>query len=148
MREVRFDAFESKHLGAASGVYAACFNSPPWEDGWSVETASHRLSTLLSFPNAIGCVASRGDRLVALAVGHSEPWVDGEHFYLNELCVDPGAQREGIGGALLSELTRRLDQRGTSHLYLLTERASPAEAFFRRFGFELDADATKLWRRA
>ena len=99
MSDLQFYTFEIEHLQPASGVYAACFNLPPWEDGWSVESASRRLKTLLDFPHAIARVAVRKEQLVALAIGHSEPWTDGLHFYLNELCVDPSHQRQGVGGS-------------------------------------------------
>jgi aminoglycoside 6'-N-acetyltransferase I len=146
MSDLQFYIFETEHLEAAGAVYAACFNLPPWEDGWSVASASGRLKALLAFPSAVGRVAFRNGRLAALAVGHSEPWTDGLHFYLNELCVDPACQRQSMGSALLRDLTSHLDDRGILDVYLLTERASAAEGFFQQHGFQPDADAVKLWR--
>ena len=60
-------------------------------------------------------------------------------------CGGWSERRVGVGSALLDDLTRRLGERGIIDLYLLTERKSAAEAFFGRYGFELETDAIKLW---
>ena len=146
MGGLEFRRLEPAHLPAAARIYADCFNAPPWEDGWSDERASYRLEALLAFPTAAGCVALQRDNLVGFALGHAEPWTDGAHFYLNELCVEMGQQRQGIGSALLGHLVCELRQGGIGAVYLLTEHASAAEAFFVQQGFEHDAGTAKLWR--
>lgn len=141
-----FHQFTAAHVAQAARVYTTCFNAPPWEDNWAVEAASKRLETLLSFPNAVGVVAARSSHLVGLAIGHGEPWTDGLHFYLNELCIHPTEQRQGMGEALLNELMRELRARGVSSMFLFTEKSSLAESFFLEQGFEPDPSSLKLWR--
>lgn len=144
---ISFQPFETEHLGQAARIYADCFNAPPWNDGWTVGAALKRLKTLLDFPNAFGLVAIRSEALLGLALGHCEPWSDGLHFYLNELCIDPVAQRQRIGRALLDELLRRLRRQGIGSVFLLTEESSAAEAFFIEQGFEVDTSSAKLWKK-
>jgi N-acetylglutamate synthase-like GNAT family acetyltransferase len=84
--------------------------------------------------------------MVGLVIGHCEPWVDGQHYYLNEMCVDPHAQRGGVGEALLAEVCKTLRAAGVSSVYLLTETSTGAESFFRKLGFEADEASVKLWR--
>ena len=83
---------------------------------------------------------------MGLVIGHSEPWADGLHFYLNELCIAPERQREGVGEALLDEVLGELRMQGISSVYLLTETSTGAESFFRKHGFEVDSSTVKLWR--
>lgn len=146
MSDLHFQTFGAAHLHEAGALCAVCFNSPPWNDGWTAESASTRLAALLAFPTSVGCVVSRQERLLGLALGHLEPWTDGLHFYLSELCIDPKGQRRGVGAALLADLMRRLGEYGIRIVYLPTEPASGAEPFFREQQFQDDALALKLWR--
>ncbi len=145
MKTPGFQRFTTSDLEQGAKVYVSCFNAPPWDDNWTLDDAKKRLETLLQFPGAIGLVATRESRIVGLAIGHCEPWSDGRHFYLNEMCIDPAEQRSGIGGALLREFLQVLREEGISSLYLLTDTGTGAEAFFRKNGFEDDSFSVKLW---
>jgi aminoglycoside 6'-N-acetyltransferase I len=141
-----FHRFTAADLESAAKVYVSCFNVPLWNDDWSLKAATKRLETLLRFPGAIGFVATGSEKIVGLAIGHSEPWADGRHFYLNELCIEPERQRQGVGETLLGEVPGELRSQGISSVYLLTETSTAAESFFRKHGFEIDSSAVKLWR--
>ena len=91
-------------------------------------------------------VVIRNEAVIGLALGHGEPWTDGLHFYLNELCIDPTEQREGVGKALLAKLMETLRSRGISSVFLLTEVSSVAESFFLNQGFEVESSSVKLWK--
>jgi GNAT superfamily N-acetyltransferase len=56
------------------------------------------------------------------------------HWYLNTLSVDPGAQRGGVGTALIGPGLERADAEGVG-AYLETQRRDNIP-FYRRFGFE------------
>jgi len=141
-----FQPFTDDNVEAAAKVYVDCFNAPPWEDDWSLVDAVKRLQTLLRFPGSASLVAKRDSKIIGLVIGHSEPWSDGLHFYLNEMCVDPQEQRSGIGQILLEAFFRELRTQGIASVYLLTGRHSGAESFFSKNGFEDDSSSIKLWR--
>jgi GNAT superfamily N-acetyltransferase len=88
-------------------------------------------------PHAITSLGRAG-RWEELIHSHrpSEP-----HWYLNTLAVDPGAQRSGVGTALIGPGLERADAEGTG-AYLETQRRSNIP-FYRRFGFE-ETDEIKL----
>ena len=56
---------------------------------------------------------------------------------LGPLAVAPARQRQGIGSALVRAGFRRLENAGTSQVYVLGD-----PAYYRRFGFEPDDDVT------
>lgn len=99
-----FRRFTDNDIAEAAGVYVSCFNAPPWNDDWSIEAARKRLETLLQFPGTTALVATYYRRIVGLATCHCEPWSDGMHFYLNEMCIEAEEQRKGVGEVLMKFL--------------------------------------------
>ncbi|MCP4984263.1 MAG: GNAT family N-acetyltransferase [Gammaproteobacteria bacterium] len=141
-----FHHFTAKDLEPAAKAYVSCFNAPPWDDEWTVNSAKQRLETLLQFPGAVGLVATQDSKIIGLVIGHCEPWSDGQHFYLNEMCIDPAQQRSRVGEALLDELFQVLRAQDISSVYLLTDVGTGAASFYRKNRFEDAPSSVKLWR--
>jgi GNAT superfamily N-acetyltransferase len=95
-----------------------------WHEAWGVGLAG---------PGA----ALRGLRATgALDAAHpAEP-----HLFLHTLGVDPGSQRSGTGSALLEHLIETAAEPGVP--IHLTTSAPDNLPYYRRFGFELDGEAT------
>lgn len=89
-----------------------------------LETAAQLAADLSS---SVGLVALLGDRLV----GSVRVRVDGRTLHIGRLSVDPQAQRQGIGAALLAR----------------AERAAPADEAL-LFTGHLSAGNLRLYRRA
>jgi GNAT superfamily N-acetyltransferase len=104
-----------------------------------------RLAELISLlPEGIDSFG-RGARWEELISKHhpKEP-----HWYLQTLSVRPGAQRGGVGTALIAPGLERADRDGVGS-YLETQRESNIP-YYRRFGFELTDeislhDSPPLW---
>ena len=126
--------FTPAHLDVAAQLYVSVFNAAPWHDDWTPTTARQRLADTLATPGALGFVLVEGDML-GFALGYSEPWYDGAHFYLKEMCVRGDRQRTGFGTRLLQHLERVLREQQVDRVYLLTMQGSPAEAFYARQGY-------------
>jgi aminoglycoside 6'-N-acetyltransferase I len=116
-------------------LFVACFNAPPWNDGWSEAAARERLGDLLSAKQARGAVALDGIQPVGMILGQRERWVDAHHFNIVEMCVLPAQQRQGIGEALLAHLTQQLELEGVTKLYLITAPETDAARFYAKQGF-------------
>ena len=116
-------------------LYVAVFNAPPWNDGWSIDTAHERIRRIATNPSAVGVVARDGDLPVSFALGTLEQWTKGEHFHLRKMCTAIGQQRRGIGAAVLEALVRELTARSVEVVFLETHPGSSASAFYRKQGF-------------
>lgn len=116
-------------------LYVAVFNAPPWNDGWSVDTAHERIRRIATGPNAVGVVAFDGDVPVSFALGTLEQWTNGEHFHLKEMCTAIDQQRRGVGSAILDALVRELAARSVRVIFLETRPGSNAATFYRKHGF-------------
>ena len=126
--------FAEGHLDAAADVYVAVFNAAPWHDRWTAATARERLADILATPGALG-FALLDREFLGFVLGFTEPWYDGAHFYLKEMCVQTGRQRMGLGSRPLQHLEQALREQGIQRVYLLTAREGPAQAFYAKHGY-------------
>ena len=117
-------------VDAVTAVYVACFNAPPWNDGWSFEGARERLQGYMETRFFRGAIAVADGAVVGLLVGQKERWVRSYHFLIQEMCVLPEQQRKGIGKALLSHVSEELGREGTEKMFLITGPDTPAAAFY------------------
>lgn len=129
------DPFPEADLEEGARLYRTVFNSPPWNDEWTLATARRRLSEIVETPGYRGYRASLDAELVGVLLGNLEQWYSGEHFHLKELFVRPSRQRRGIGTALIEFLADELRREGVERIYLLTLEDSPARSFYETNGF-------------
>ena len=130
-----FRNFTMWDFDGCAKLYIQAFNAPPWNDRWTVAAATKRLKDLFHTPGFIGLVAEQG-QAVGMVLGHIEQWFDGPVFYLREICVEPSRQGQGVGKALMRELTASLETMGVKKVYLLTNRNNPSETFFAAHGIK------------
>lgn len=134
-----------EHLGAMAMLFVEVFNAEPWNDAWSEHSARQRLGDMQNTPGAKGVCLFEGVLLAGFALGHSEQWFVGQHFFLKEMCVKTSLQRRGLGTALLSALEERLQ--GQEQVSLITARDSSAQAFYERNGFQSSTRPAVLTKR-
>ena len=74
-------------------------------------------------------------------VGHLVPWLHyGNECLIDELCVAPAYQEQGVGTAILTHLHQYLITIGVLSVMLFTKKQAPAYNFYRRHGYLSDAD--------
>lgn len=86
----------------------------------------------LGKPNSDILVAHDGDLITgAVMVGH-----DGHRGWLYYLAVDPGSQRQGVGGALVTAAENWLRDRGIRKVQLMVRETNGGVLeFYRRIGY-------------
>jgi len=122
-------------LDAMTAVFVECFNAPPWNDGWSAADAQERLRGMIDARHFRGAVAESHRAVVGFLLGQKERWIGSFHFNLQEMCVLPTHQRQGIGRALVTHVSRSLKSEGTEKIYLITGPNTGAAAFYEALGF-------------
>lgn len=111
-------------------LYINVFNSDPWNEMWSEETARERLTDLINTPKFLGFLLYEEDRLAGFIAGNAKKSYAGLTFYLAELCINNQIQGRGYGSKLLNHLEEELRSRDIQSLYLLTANGGMAEAFY------------------
>lgn len=133
-------------LPACVRIFVSAFAQPPWEEHWQPDTVQARLKQILRTPHALGVVIEDSG-IQGFALGFSEPWHEGTHFYLKEMCVDHTRRRQGLGTRLLEYLQEELIRRDTRRIYLLTARGDQSEAFYAQAGFYTSPKMILMARR-
>ncbi len=134
-RILQYRVFTTADIPLAAELYVHAFNAPPWNDQWTTETASKRLTQMLNRDSAYGLLAYDEDGLCGLIVGDEEQFYDGPQFQIREFCVDNSRRGQGLGTAIYRELEQRMKQRGVVTMLLYTLRHPATEGFYRRQGF-------------
>lgn len=56
-------------------------------------------------------------------------------YYIDEFCIEPNEQGNGLGSFFLQEIEKCIKPKGIIHLFLQTERNLPAHHFYKKNGF-------------
>ncbi len=96
-----------------------------WQDSWRSDV----LDAALSSSNDLALVHEEDNSIDGFVCAHDV----GFRAYLSELVVSPAAQRQGVGAQLLSEVERRLVDRGCS--MIIADVWRDAEPFYRSLGW-------------
>lgn len=136
-------AFAPEHLDGCARLYAATFAQDPWNEPWDKDSAGERLAQVTGSPGFYGLVAVRDTEVVGLALGYRRRHPAGDFFLLDEMCVESGMRRGGVGNWLVARLRHDLAEEGVSRVVLLTAWDSPARHFYEKNGFH-EAASTVL----
>lgn len=129
-----FRPLEESDLDSCVDLFVCTFAQPPWNETWEPAIVRARLDQIFRTPMSFG-VVSWDTRLMGFALGVSEPWHEGSHFFLKEMCIRAEDQRQGHGTRLLDHLSSQLQAGDTTRIYLLTARGDMSEAFYTHAGF-------------
>ncbi len=137
---------QTEDLDACADLFVSTFAQPPWSESWDVSVVKKRLQQIIDTPYSYGVVNDEGS-VIAFAMGFSEPWHEGSHYYLKEMCVAHDRQREGIGTAILEYLSTSVKDLGASRIYLLTAVGGMSESFYKKNGFYTSPKMIMMARR-
>lgn len=132
---VKYKELVKEYIKEMAEVYVEAFNSEPWNDGWTIESASKRISQMINCEGFDGLVAYEGEKLIGMILGNHEYYYDAMLFQIKEFCVAPQVKGTGIGSELLDKFTIRLKAKGIDRIILLTLRTSVTESFYKKHGF-------------
>ena len=134
---VRYDGICAIHhpvLNELAESYMRVFNSPPWNDSWTINTAYQRMHDLFRSQGFHGYAYWEDGKLLGAVMGETEHYFDGKVFRIIELWTDPSCRGRGIGRGLI-EAVRNND---CGNVYLITKNTPETVGFYRKCGFDID----------
>lgn len=138
--------FTGSDIDSCVDLFVSTFSQPPWNEEWDRHTVYLRLDQIIRTPQSLGVVID-GPGIRGFALGFSEPWHEGTHFYLKEMCIRHDHQRQGLGTQLMDFLTEELRERNTKRIYLLTAKGHISESFYSKIGFYTSPKMILMARR-
>lgn len=126
---------ELSHLTEYAELFVAVFNSEPWNDLWTKETAVIRIENMMKTNTFIGKAIYSENDLKGIIWGQTEQYFDGIHFQIQEFCIKKAEQHQGYGKALLRALKQELLAMGVTNIYLITSKGERTQGYYARRGF-------------
>ncbi|WP_294580071.1 GNAT family N-acetyltransferase [uncultured Thomasclavelia sp.] len=114
-------------------VMMRAFKQPPWNEDWQYQRAYQRIEQLDDGKYTRCYVYILDNKIVAVLCGKLITYVDDNELMIEDFYVDPDYQRQGIGGLLMEEVSKELDD--VAYLTLLTGKEFYSVDFYRKNGF-------------
>lgn len=145
-----YNYFKDNQIYDAANLFIEVFNSPPWNENWTLEYAIQRIETIFKTPGFRGivCLEDSNSEIVGFCIGNDEAWENRKVFYLNELCIKPSYQQRGIGKKLINRLERELNHLEVNQIYLSTIRKKEGpKDFFSKLGYIVEEERITMLKK-
>ena len=128
-------------------LFIKVFNSEPWHDSWTNETAGARLQEFIENKRFFGFTLWEGDALAGAAFCHGLTYYKGNEVFVDELFISPEHQRKGHGKALMEAVETHARAQGYSIITLLTNRGHSAFGFYKGQEYRLSEYMVWMYKR-
>lgn len=127
-------------------LFKNVFNGEPWNDKWTLETASRRITDMMNTSTFLGMAIYMEKELAGIIFGQEEQWYNGLHFQIQEFCIDKKHQGKGLGSRLLDVFIEELGKKEIFQIYLHTSKGQSTEGFYRGRGFMTSEDMVLMYK--
>jgi aminoglycoside 6'-N-acetyltransferase I len=117
-------------------LYVNVFNSEPWNDKWTEDTAFIRLIDIMNNAGFIGLAYEEKGEIVGAVLGNREQYFNGIHFFVKEMFVRVEDQKKGVGSKLLEELEKEAKKESVINIYLFTSKGNGTYDFYVKNNFK------------
>ena len=141
MGEYMTDGFiklDETYLQEIKSLYRRAFGRAPWEDDWSDDIQLEEYILEVSGGrNSLNYGLLRDGKLIAVSLGSIRHWWEGTNYNIEELCVDPDIQRQGIGSNFMELIEKDIKAMGLAGIFLQTDEDKPSYGFYIKNGYNL-----------
>lgn len=131
---MNFKEITTSDIKEIADMYVETFNSPPWNDEWTIETASKRLHQMINCESAYGLVAYEDEVICGMILGSEEQYYNGIMFNIKEFCVRNNIRNKGFGTKILEEFEKCLKGKGITEIILFTSKDDGTKGFYEKMG--------------
>ena len=127
---------DEKSYPQMAELYKRAFGGEPWNDDWSdPEQLMEYIREISSSYHALNYGLYINGELVALSIGMVRHWWEGTNYNIEEFCVAPEFQGQGIGSAFMQMIEADVVKRGLAGIFLQTDNDKPSYRFYQKNGF-------------
>ena len=127
---------DDSYLSQMAELYKEAFGGAPWNDDWSDGVQLNEYMRDISGAHgALNYGLLIDGKLCAISVGRINHWWEGTNYNIEELCVSPSYQGQGIGSKFISLIENEIRGKGLAGIFLQTDNDKPSYHFYHKNGF-------------
>lgn len=132
-----FILWDEKYLNETMSLYQRAFGKAPWNDDWSNETQlAEYIKEVSGGYHCLNYGLLIDGKLASVALGSVHHWWEGTNYNIEELCVDPDLQRQGIGSRFMQMIENDIKAKGFAGIFLQTDNDMPSYKFYIKNGYK------------
>lgn len=125
----------SDTIDSCATVYVAAYGKAPWNEALDPDRVQRYIRAFMDREGFRAWRLAIGDETAGVALGIIVPCTEGAFLRVEDLCIAPKWQRQGLGGAFLREIQRQSAALGCDSMLLATHPDAPAHGFYLKQGF-------------
>lgn len=132
----QFKVLDETNLEEMGELYKRAFRDDPWNDDWSdpVQLGEY-IKEISGSYNALNYGLFEDGRLVAMSLGMIRHWWEGTNYNIEEFCVCPDLQGQGVGSRFMEMIEKEIRGKGLAGIFLQTDNDKPSYRFYKKNGF-------------
>ncbi len=115
-------------------IYIAAFNGEPWNEKWTIESATKALKEIRTGPRFYGLAFFDKGEPIGAILGNIRTYDASQVYYIDHLFVSPDHRRQGAASKLYQNAIEDLKEKGVKGAFFTTIRNSPAYDFYIKHG--------------
>lgn len=141
MENLTLIELDDSYLPQMGELYSEAFHGEPWNDDWSdTKQLGEYMKDISKSYTALNYGLLKDDKLVGMSIGKINHWWEGTNYNIEELCISPSYQGQGIGSEFLDLIEQRVREKGLAGIFLQTDNDKPSYHFYHKNGFfDLDS---------
>ncbi len=137
LTQENFVILDDSYLPQMAQLFKNAFAGEPWNDDWSDENQlKEYIKEISGAYNALNLGLVVDGKLFAMSVGMIRHWWEGTNYNIEELCVAPEYQHQGLGQQFLSMIEDYIKKMGVAGIFLQTDSDKPAYDFYHKNAFK------------
>lgn len=132
----QFILLDETYLPEMAELYKTAFGQEPWNDDWSdAKQLAEYIKEISNSYNSLNYGLLINGKLAALSIGMIRHWWEGTNYNIEEFCVSPDIQGQGIGSRFMGMIETDIQKRGLCGIFLQTDNDKPSYNFYRKNNF-------------
>ena len=137
MENISLIELNESYLPQMAKLYREAFAGEPWNDDWSdTKQLNEYMKDISKAYNALNYGLLIDGKLMGMSVGRINHWWEGTNYNIEELCIAPSYQGQGIGSKFLGLIEQCVRGKGLAGIFLQTDSDKPSYYFYHKNGFQ------------
>ncbi|WP_407370841.1 GNAT family N-acetyltransferase [Carnobacterium sp.] len=133
-------------LDLCAELLITVYNSKPWDEKWTKNTAKSHLQEFIHRKRSFGFVYVDKSTIVGALFGVERTFWSGDEVYVDEFYVHPQCQQKGVGKEMMIHLEDYCQKKELEAITLVTDKNVPAYHFYQKMNFNISEANVFLYK--